>query len=175
MNNQYIVKDIWIGIEKVGEAFLPTFLFTSTLIIPLIILIGKENISGLFVLNAYLFMILPLLIRVYNVNKQFIIKDGYLIFPARDVENSIKDIITLKTVQGFFYSKKIKLSNIKDVYFNVYGEYGKIFTITIVDNENSNNLIFSSLQKRDEFYNRLTSVINVNEYRPFDFIDGDAY
>ena len=50
-----------------------------------------------------------------------------------------------------------------------YGSQGRNFPLTIIDNKASNSLIFSSRQKRDEFYHRLTSVLNIDTYTPMEF------
>lgn len=169
MKNQYTIIDLWIGISKAGESFIPAFLFSSIFILPIVFLIGKNSISGITVFIMYSIFVIPMMLKAYNTNKKFSISNGYLIFPASDVENSFMEIITLKTVQGLFYNKTLKLSDIQQVYFDGYGSQGRNFPLTVIDNKTSNNLIFSSRQKRDEFYHRLTSVLNIGSYRPIEF------
>ncbi len=169
MNNQYTIIDLWIGITKAGESFIPAFLFSSIFILPIVFLVGKGSISGMIVFYMYSILVIPIMLKAYNTNKKFTIKNGYLHVPASDVENSFIEIITLKTVQGLFYNKTIMLSNIQQVYFDGYGSQGRNFPLTVIDNKSSNNLIFSSRQKRDEFYHRLTSVLNIDTYTPMEF------
>ena len=169
MSIQHTVIDLWIGIAKAGESFIPAFLFSSIFILPIVFLIGKAVISKMVIFIMYSLFVIPIMLKAYNVNKKFSITNDYLIFPASDVENSFIEIITLKTVQGLFYNKRLKLTDIEQVYFDGYGSQGKNFPLTVICNKRSNNLIFSSRQKRDEFYHRLTSVLDIGSYRPMEF------
>jgi hypothetical protein len=107
--------------------------------------------------------------RAFQVNKKMIIKSGKVFFPASDVENSLMAIVTLLPLRGLFYHKELPLANILEVKKDGYGSEKRGYPLNIIDIEHSNNLVFTSRQKRDEFHTKLSFVLKQRTNDSADF------
>lgn len=123
--------------------------------------LGTEQIKVFSLIYGVVFLIY--FIQVFIVfNKGYVIdlnKEEFR-FPATDVENSLLGIITLKKYRDYARVKKIALKDISDIFIDrqrikVFSSTTNktsktIYTINIIGFHGSNNLNFSSRQKRDE-------------------------
>ena len=98
-------------------------------------------------------------IRAFSVNTKLRIVDGYLIVPETDVANTIIDFITMRPIIGYFFYKFIPVKDIIDIKLDGHGDSNlKNFPLTVTDSTESNQLDFSSRQKRDEFGFKLSVI-----------------
>jgi len=161
---KHITIDLYMGIKKATESFTVAFITLSLISFLMFYLYGKEFILNIYFICTYLALMMFIMLKAYSTNKKYIITDKFLHIPASDVENNLFEVIILKQVFGLFYRKKINLLNIQQVYLDYSGNQ---FPIIIIDNIASNKVVFSSKQKRDEFYHRLTYILRVDRCMPF--------
>ena len=156
------VVDFWMGIRTAGGVFIALFLVSFFLIVSI-----TQSPRLSFLISSIITVIFTF--KAYNVNKEFIIKSGKVIFPASDVENSFMAMLTLKPILGIFYTKELPLIDIIEVKKDGYGSSDRQYPLTIIDVENSNSLIFTSRQKRDEFHTKLSFILNQSVNNSSDF------
>jgi hypothetical protein len=151
-----------LAVVSVGGLILILIIFlfmSSALWVPLVWLLSLLLVIGLGILSF----------RAFQVNKKMIIKNGKVFFPASDVENSIMAIITLMPLRGMFYYKELSIANILEVKKDGYGSENRGYPLNIIDIEHSNNLVFTSRQKRDEFHTKLSFVLKQTTNDSADF------
>ena len=162
-NNEGLkVIDFWMGIRTAGGVFIVLFLVSFFLTVSI------TQSPKLSFLITFIISIIATL-KAYNVNKEFIIKNGKVIFPASDVENSFMAMLTLKPLLGIFYTKELALIDIIEIKKDGYGSSDRKYPLTIIDIENSNSIIFTSRQKRDEFHTKLSFILNQSVNNSSDF------
>ena len=120
-----------------------------------------EDIKNVSMVYATLFLL-------YFIAVFWVFNKGYIIdlvkkefrFPATDVENTLWGILSFKKFRDYARIKKIPLDEISDIYIDTQRvkhfsstsnkNTKTIYTINIVGFHGSNNLNFSSRQKRAE-------------------------
>lgn len=166
MRDIYIIKDVWLMLATLRSLtfFLILIYIVLLFSVTLIQINNEQLVEHLRIISIiYGTAVLMYLIQVFIVfNKGYVIdlKKEEFRFPATDVENSLIDILTFKKYFDYARIKKIALKDISDIYMDRQTEkiYSittnkttkTIFTINIVGFHGSNNLNFSSRQKRDE-------------------------
>ncbi len=160
----YRIQDVWLLLATLRSIIFFAILFYVILLFGMLLLgteyVG-EQIKTFSIIYGVLFLIY--FIKVFSVfNKGYVIdlEKKEFRFPATDVENSLLGIITLEKYRDYARIKKIALQDISDIYIDsqrvkVFSSTSNkttktVYTINIVGFHGSNNLNFSSRQKRDE-------------------------
>ena len=158
----YKIQDVWLLLKILRAVIFFGILVYIGCIIALYLFADKKDYFVEFSI-AYIVLFCIYFILVFiTFNKGYIvdlIKEDFS-FPATDVENSLIGILTFKKYRDFAQRKHIALKDISDIYIDTQKTQvfsmttnktsKKIYTINIVGFHGSNNLNFSSRQKRDE-------------------------
>jgi len=160
----YRIQDVWLLLATLRSITFFAILLYIILLFGMYLL-GTEYVAGQIKIFSIIYGVLFLIyfIKVFSVfNKGYVIdldKEEFR-FPATDVENSLLNIITLEKYRDYARVKKVVLQDISDIYIDnqrkkVFSSTSNkttktIYTINIVGFHGSNNLNFSSRQKRDE-------------------------
>jgi hypothetical protein len=167
----YVIKDVWLTVKVLSQIFITILFFFAIFFSLLYYGINQMEIeeSQKFEYINIAVIILDFLLVVFYIRTFLTFNQGYVIdieheffsFPATDVENKFFDIFTLKRLRDYAKIKKVKFSEITDIYIDTkkvrrYNPKTKryrqepIYTLNIVGTFGSSNLEFSSRQKRDE-------------------------
>jgi hypothetical protein len=120
-----------------------------------------EDIKNFSIVYLALFSLYFIAVfRVFNKGYVIDVVKKEFRFPATDVENTLWGILSFKKFRDYARVKKIPLEGISDIYIDTQRvkQFSStsnkttktIYTINIVGYHGSNNLNFSSRQKRDE-------------------------
>jgi Holliday junction resolvase len=165
------IRDIWLAINifvKVMGAII-ALCFIAFIILNSVLKLSPE-LSSMFTIPLVVIGGI-FAIRVFNsYNKGIVVSSKYdtIAFPASDVENTIMDIITGKRVRDLANRIEFKISDIDKVWIDRHkktitytdrsGKKPKVktktvtvYTVNIAGPFGSQNIEFTSRQKRDEF------------------------
>ena len=172
----YVVKDVWLTLTTTGGLFF-TLLFVYAFLLVISIPAISYAVNRFDMLQTYgeqavsskVAFVYAGLFALFYMKVFFTFSKGYVIdktkrefrFPATDVENTIFEIFTLKQLRDYAKRKRIPIEEITDIYLDTkkvrkYNTSTKryrnetIYTLNIVGTYGSDNLPFSSRQKRDE-------------------------
>jgi hypothetical protein len=172
----YAVKDVWLTLPTMGKLFF-VLLFVYAFLLVISIPAISYAVNQFEVLQTYgeeaalstAALIYAGLFALFYMKVFFTYSKGYVVdktkkefrFPATDVENTIFEIFTLKQLRDYGRRKKVPIDEITDIYLDTkkvrkYNASTKryrnetIYTLNIVGTYGSDNLPFSSRQKRDE-------------------------
>jgi hypothetical protein len=171
-NRTLYVKDIWLALKLFTKIIATTIFYVCIFYI----FLGNLNIM-MQIISAFLIICCCVFaIKVFiNYNKGIVVssEENMISLPATDVENSIIDIITLRKFRNYAKRIEIPISEIDKAwldrkrktvsYIDNSGKKSKvkkktitIYTINIAGAFGSQNIEFSSRQKRDEFRSALS-------------------
>lgn len=155
----------------------------------------NENLESIFAvaLLATPFIVFVLSIFVYRANRRYVVDEdaGLITFPRSDVENSLLEVIFLMPWVNLLRTKTISIDDIENVYIdtkrwttksqvaNGKTASGKtkyrtetkrhvLYTINITGRYGSDNLDFTTRQKRDEVRNAISQSIKRRSGRNVD-------
>jgi len=164
--NIYRIQDVWLMLSTLRSVIFYAILFYIFGVVSMIFSLLDSNNLGQDIKNFSI--IYGILFLVYFIAVFRVYNKGYVIdllkkefrFPATDVENTLWGILSLKRFRDYARVKKIALEDISDIYIDTQRvkhfsstsnkTTKTIYTINIVGFHGSNNLNFSSRQKRDE-------------------------
>ncbi len=162
----YRIQDVWLMLTTLRSVTFYAILFYILIIFGMAFGLAHRESLGEDIINfsiAYAGLFL-----VYFISVFWVFNNGYVIdlvkkefrFPATDVENTLWGILSFKKFRDYARVKKISLEEISDIYIDTQRvkhfsstsnkSTKTIYTINIVGFHGSNNLNFSSRQKRDE-------------------------
>lgn len=170
--DRIVVVDIWEALSTVfGGLLIFMFInyYISFLLSPLV-----GIASGYIFLSSLLIFIIPLVKtwRAYSHGYDVNLTQKTFSFPASDVENSIWEILTMKSLRNLMHRETLKLEDIealnnetkypkKNEDTNIKGK--KVYAVNVSGRFGSRQMVFNSKQKRDEFRALLNrSVRNLN-------------
>ena len=162
----YRIQDVWLMLSTLRSVMFYAILFYIFIVVGMVFGLADkeslgEDIKNISIAYAALF-------SLYFISVFWVFNKGYVIdlvkkefrFPATDVENTLWGILSFKKFRDYAHVKKIPLEEISDIYINTQRvkhfsstsnkNTKTIYTINIVGFHGSNNLNFSSRQKRDE-------------------------
>ena len=162
----YRIQDVWLMLGTLRSVTFYAILFYIFIVVGMAFgLAGKESL-GEDIKNVSIAYVA--LFSLYFISVFWVFNKGYVIdlvkkefrFPATDVENTLWGILSFKKFRDYARVKKIPLEEISDIYIDTQRvkhfsstsnkNTKTIYTINIVGFHGSNNLNFSSRQKRDE-------------------------
>lgn len=152
------IIDIWLAISTTGVVFglitvgsvaivaivAVAIFFATGRLEPSDLLIGIPLIwalSAKFILNVWL---------TYHEGIVIDVENAELSFPATDVENSILNILTLKTFRDNARRETIRLASVESVMNETRARRGH-YAVNVSGSFGSRQFSFDSKQKRDEF------------------------
>jgi hypothetical protein len=162
----YKIQDVWLMLSTLRSVIFYAILFYILIVLGmLLILSGRETWSEDIKIFSIVYTVVFVL---YFILVSRVFSKGYVIdliekefrFPATDVENTLWGIVSFKKFRDYARVKQIALEDISDIYIDTQRvkyfsstsnkSTKTLYTITIVGFHGSNNLNFSSKQKRDE-------------------------
>jgi len=162
----YKIQDVWLMLSTLRSVTFYAILFYILIVLGLMFgLADRENlgedIKNFSIAYAVLFGLYFIAVfRVFNKGYVIDLVKKEFRFPATDVENTLWGILSFKKFRDYARVKKIPLEEISDIYIDTQRvkhfsstsnkNTKTIYTINIVGFHGSNNLNFSSRQKRDE-------------------------
>ena len=162
----YEIQDVWLMSSTLRSVTFYAILFYILIVLGLLFIwAGKEqvaeDIKNFSIVYTALFILYFILVfRVFNKGYVIDLVKKEFGFPATDVENTLWGILTFKKFRDYARVKRIALEDISDIYIDTQRvkhfssttnkTTKTIYTINIVGFHGSNNLNFSSRQKRDE-------------------------
>lgn len=160
----YKIKDVWLMLTTLRSVIFFAILVYIILLFGIFLFCNEQIVGQIKILS----LIYGAVFFMYFIKVFIVFNEGYVIdlskeefrFPATDVENSLVGILTFEKYRDYARVKKIALKDISDIYIDrqrvkVFSSTTNktnktIYTINIVGFHGSNNLNFSSRQKRDE-------------------------
>lgn len=162
----YRIPDVWLLIAALKSvSFFAVLIYVILLFSIFLLKIKDPYITNHLMIfsSIYIGVFLIYFIRVFIVfNKGYVIdlEKQEFRFPATDIENSFLEVITFKKYRDYARVKKLALTDISDIFIDTQRKKvfssttnkttRTIYTLNIVGFHGSNNLNFSSRQKRDE-------------------------